>query len=205
VRAAAGGAGGRAHGGGAQTQRHRARPATAAARRWPIRRSLERITFLPTALTTPSTPQAGGQRPAQIMLQRPLAAINRSLQAAWRPSSCADLLAALNLRSGGPHGLQGPPAAPARRPRAPRSAAPMTAAYAAAKAKPSQGELAAACLLRAPAPVIDIGVNLADPCFDKVRPAREQRRLLGSFPPLPRRARLRDWRATPRPRRAAGP
>lgn len=43
------------------------------------------------------------------------------------------------------------------------------AAVAAAKAKPSQGELAAACLLKAPAPVIDIGVNLADPCFDKVR------------------------------------
>ncbi|KAI8473914.1 MAG: hypothetical protein J3K34DRAFT_366525 [Monoraphidium minutum] len=42
-------------------------------------------------------------------------------------------------------------------------------AAAAGKAKPSQGELAQQCLLRSPGPIIDIGVNLADDCFDKDR------------------------------------
>lgn len=40
---------------------------------------------------------------------------------------------------------------------------------AAAKAKLSQGELAQQCLVRSPGPIIDIGVNLADDAFDKVR------------------------------------
>lgn len=40
---------------------------------------------------------------------------------------------------------------------------------AAAKAKLSQGELAHQCLIRSPVPIIDVGVNLADDCFDKVR------------------------------------
>jgi len=43
---------------------------------------------------------------------------------------------------------------------------------AAAKAKPSQGELVQQCLVRAPQPIVDVGVNLADECFDKVRAVR---------------------------------
>jgi hypothetical protein len=43
------------------------------------------------------------------------------------------------------------------------------AAAAGAKAKPSQGELAQQVLVRAPGPVVDIGVNLADDAFDKAR------------------------------------
>lgn len=38
----------------------------------------------------------------------------------------------------------------------------------AARAKPSQGELAAAALVRSPVPLIDIGVNLVDDAFEKV-------------------------------------
>ena len=37
------------------------------------------------------------------------------------------------------------------------------------RTKPTQGELARQCLVRAPAPVVDVGVNLADDCFDKDR------------------------------------
>ncbi len=38
----------------------------------------------------------------------------------------------------------------------------------AARAKPSQGELAAAALVCSPVPLIDIGVNLVDDAFEKV-------------------------------------
>jgi hypothetical protein len=37
-----------------------------------------------------------------------------------------------------------------------------------AGSKASQGQLVEQCLKSAPAPLIDIGVNLADPSFDKV-------------------------------------
>ncbi|KIZ05800.1 hypothetical protein MNEG_2154 [Monoraphidium neglectum] len=65
---------------------------------------------------------------------------------------------------GGGWGAGGPAAAAAAAGHQPRR--PVMAS---AKTKLSQGELAQQCLVRAPAPVIDIGVNLADDAFDKDR------------------------------------
>ncbi|GBF91465.1 DNase [Raphidocelis subcapitata] len=103
----------------------------------------------------------------------------RSLAASLAPAAAHPSTAALTrpppplLRrpaTGAPAAAAAAAAAAALPPRQRRRAAVAAAAAAMDKpAKPSQGELAAACLVRAPAPIVDIGVNLADECFDKDR------------------------------------
>jgi hypothetical protein len=88
-----------------------------------------------------------------------------------QPSSirhCAARAAAAVLRTPPPAAATSPGLAAA----AAAAASPLprrrASTMAAAKTKLSQGELTQQCLIRAPAPIVDVGVNLADDCFDKV-------------------------------------
>jgi hypothetical protein len=125
--------------------------------------------------------------PLRAALARPSWAAPRAVATALERTGRPAAARAAGAAPRAPPGAPPPPAAPP-----PRAAPPPPRAMATATAKASQGELARQCLVRAPAPIVDIGVNLADDAFEKVRarrPSAAGRRR--------RRRRRRQWMGAP--------